>query len=620
VSTHDITATAGNLTNVNAQIAPVIDSTGYISGDFHIHQLESPDSRISHHDRLDSALAEGLEFITPSDHEHRTDFSSLITSEGVGALIGSAVNAETTTPDYGHFNAWPMTIDSTKANKGAIDWAQAAPDGQDFPSYGNYTMTPGQIFSALLADPGTDTVQINHINSFFGAGGLSIDTGLTPPQDFANNALKRLDPGVTNLWDGGFTALEVWQGSNRNDILNRTFRTNFGDWFNLLNQGIYRPLIANSDTHKLISSQTAFPRNMIASPTDDPSGLSAIADTLSGNVNEGRTFGTNGPFVNVTASAASTGQNGSIALGQPTLISTTDGEATITVDIQSPIWAEFDRVEYYINSAQYPDNTDGNPATPPTYRAAPDVIQVKGTDFAVNTVNDFPSIPGASHLEATATLNLSGLTQDTWVAVVVRGTDGVSKPIFPVVPNDLRQSSNPTLAALIDGNLGENGVLATAMINPLFIDTDGDAQYDAPGVDTTPTVDTDLDGCVNAREQSSLPAVGGERDYYHFWDYFDVWTHPSGQPTVWVKDKTINIPGDILGVARRYGPGPAPPPKPAAVTAALTPPTSDFGYHIAYDRGSVAGSDNWDRAPPDGTINIVDDILGVGRQFGHNCS
>jgi hypothetical protein len=72
------------------------------------------------------------------------------------------------------------------------------------------------------------------------------------------------------------------------------------------------------------------------------------------------------------------------------------------------------------------------------------------------------------------------LAQDTWIVALVRGTDGVSPPLFPVVPNDITQGANSTLADLLDGNLGEEGILALAFTNPLFVDVDGNGVYDAP--------------------------------------------------------------------------------------------------------------------------------------------
>jgi hypothetical protein len=90
-------------------------------------------------------------------------------------------------------------------------------------------------------------------------------------------------------------------------------------------------------------------------------------------------------------------------------------------------------------------------------------------------------VPNASRWEATTTLNLTGLTEDVWVVVLVKGTDGISEPLFPIQPNSLKTSTNTSLANLIDGNLGEDGLTALAFTNPLFVDVDGGG-WTAPGV------------------------------------------------------------------------------------------------------------------------------------------
>jgi hypothetical protein len=47
------------------------------------------------------------------------------------------------------------------------------------------------------------------------------------------------------------------------------------------------------------------------------------------------------------------------------------------------------------------------------------------------------------------------------------------------------QAGNTTRANLTDGNLGENGILAVALTNPLFVDVDGGG-WTAPGLQINP--------------------------------------------------------------------------------------------------------------------------------------
>jgi hypothetical protein len=267
-----------------------------------------------------------------------------------------------------------------------------------------------------------------------------------------------LNPSVMNFFTDTMDALEIWIGDTRGQIDTNFLGRNAGDWFNMINQGLVRTGVSDSDTHTAQSGVGGFPRNMVASPSDDPADLSGLADTLSANVNAGRVFGTDGPMVRVSVNAASTGQTASLELGSPLTISTSDGAVDITVDIQSPTWAEFDKVEYYINTTTTRhtltnQQTGAGPISVNRYTLTPDAVQTAGVDFTVNTV----PVAGtsSSRLEATTTLSLTGLTNDIYVVVMVKGTDGVSKPLFPVLPNSLDTSTNATLSDLIDGNLGE---------------------------------------------------------------------------------------------------------------------------------------------------------------------
>jgi hypothetical protein len=497
IDSQSLPITAGMNTPIAATVEHVIDTDGFISADYHVHSIDSPDSEVSYVERVNTMLAEGMNFFTPTDHEYRLDFQPTIDAMDVSDLLGTATGQEITTFDYGHFNAWPLTRDLSQVNFGATDHGGAAPDGADYPSSMNYSLTPAAIVADAHADApgGSNTVQVNHIHSHFGldgGSGLAIDTGVNPPASAVPALARRLNPMTMNFFTSTFDALEIWIGDDRGQVNTNFLGQNAGDWFNLINQGIYRTGVADSDSHKRTVSPVGSPRTMVASPSDDPGDLSDIADTLSDNVNDGRTIGTNAPMVRVTVEAASTGDIGKLELGFPTTIATTDGAVDVTVDIQSPEWAQFNRVEYYINTTTTRSSSNKQSGAGlvnvKRYAITPDVVH--------NVAPTLEPVAGTSsnRWEFTDTLSLTSLTEDTWIVVMVKGTDGVSEPLFPVNPNSLKTCLNPptctmqinqTLAELLDGNLGEDGVLALAFTNPLFVDVDGGG-YTAPGLSVVP--------------------------------------------------------------------------------------------------------------------------------------
>jgi len=136
--------------------------------------------------------------------------------------------------------------------------------------------------------------------------------------------------------------------------------------------------------------------------------------------------------------------------------------------------------------------------------------------------------------------------------------------------------------------------------------------------------DTDGDRCPNVKELMGSPPQGGLRDPEYHWDFYDVWTRPLGDPTGWERERTVSLLGDIFGVAYRFGASRAggPPSESEALAEALVAPAPNdtTGYHAEYDRSGPPGDYAWDLGPPDGTIDLLNDIFGVALQFGHDCT
>jgi hypothetical protein len=476
-----LTVTAGATANVSAQIARVVDTPGFISSDHHVHGIASADSRVSDYDRVHQFAGEGVDNIIMTDHHAHTDLIPQIDALGFTGFVTATIGEEITTWDTGHYNGYPFTIDPTRPSGGSTDWGGAAAAGADFPSLGSYILEPAAI--ELLAQTGPtatpDTiVQINHIDSHFVP--MKIDTSLVPPQsglDAAGRLRFRMNPAGGELYHH-FKALELWNGDNRTQQ-SHFLNERIGIWFNHLNQGLPTTAIADTDTHAFANLESAGARSWCASSTDDPALMSP--GEIAQSVGAGRCVGGQGIYVQTRlVDAANPSNVADLTLGGGSLLAVTNPVAGLTLEIkvQAPLWAEFDRIQIFANATTIPSPTQ--PAVAELFGATPTMTLTAPADFTISTNNVFPLVAGGSRREATVNVPFTNMTDDTWFVVVVKGTDGVSKPMFPVHPAQLQQSGNGTLAGLTDGNLGQSGTMALAFTNALYADVDGSPGFDAP--------------------------------------------------------------------------------------------------------------------------------------------
>jgi hypothetical protein len=473
-----IAVAAGETTTVDATLVRVVDTAGFAAADYHVHLLNSFDCGVTRDERILTMMAEGVDFFAATDHDFVTDLRADIMRLGGDALVASVPGVEVTTFNLGHFNIWPLEPDPTSHIGGPPDWGRAGvAAGTDFPSLGSYDLSPAELFAL---GPEGSVVQANHFNSanlgYFHLAG--IDTAMNPPQSFSDPTRIRQNPAMANLYDDGLTALELWIEATRGQAA-LFEQANLGDWFNLLNQGRVKAGTANSDTHSTAAVQAGGPRNYVASAVDDPQSLTA--SVLAESVNAGRVVGSNGPFVRITLEGDD-GELAGLELGLPHVVTATSA-ATLHLHIQSPAWAEFDRIDVYTNTQPVPVADSNHLGVEvPRYNVVPAFSLNAGVDFEVERLAVDEGIAGAERLEASIDVPLE-VDGDAWVVVVVKGSDGVSRPLWPMNPHDLDAESNTTLDQLTDGNLGESGVLALAFTNPLFIDADGNGQFDPASLD-----------------------------------------------------------------------------------------------------------------------------------------
>lgn len=494
IDAEPVTITAGETTAVDAAIAPVLDTDGWLSADYHVHMIDSPDSRVSRRDRIRSYAGEGVDVIVATDHAAVTDLVPDIAAAGFTGLVGAIPGEEITTFDYGHFNAYPLRPDPTQPQtQGATDHAGAAPPGQNFPAYGHFNLPPAEIEALVLGDPRHDgletVVQVNHIDSHFGP--LKIDSAQVPPRsqlEPGEASLFRLDPAIEDFHHH-FAALELWNGESEGKV--REFLDlRLGIWMNLLNQGRLATFVAGSDTHQLQNLASAGARNWTPASNADPASFEPAE--IGRAVRAGKLVGGQGLFVTARLVATDGSDTSASLAGVPpagaapastaagTLLGVTNGAVDVVIRVQAPTWAPYDRIELYRNAAT--QVTGSNGGVPTLYTGLPTTVLHAGTDFTVETV----AVNGAERLETNVTVHLDGLEQDEWIVVAAGGSAGISPPMFPVYPYPTSLAENPTLEALMEVTAEEQGMRAFGMTNALYVDVDGNGVFDPPGVSVLP--------------------------------------------------------------------------------------------------------------------------------------
>jgi hypothetical protein len=495
-----VTPTAGDpdqtLTFRLRRVAP---ATGYVSSEYHVHSVGSPDSPVLYEDRVATMLADGVELFASTEHDYISDIQPVIESMGVERDVRVIPGIEVTPFAYGHFNAWPMQPNNDSANHGAIDWARGTE---------GFAMIPGEIFSAMR-DRGAELVQVNHPRSgagdafgfqqFFDRAGLAFDYAT---RVISTDSLRIPVPmewlrlPETSLFSDQFNALEVWNGfsttdSNgdgvrelsRLDIVTR-------DWFNFLSFGLDVVPLGNSDTHTIVKDPAGMPRTYVRVSDDSPTALANgnivadVVDTLAGRNNTPRdVVVTNGPHIMVQA-------NGDSApLGK--VLTPSSNTVQFEITVIAPEWAEFDTIEIFANATPATgDDIESSALNPlacftsrtglmgndtcgnaPLGGARAMTVELKDVGSGYNRWEATVSIT----IAATDIMNRTGATgSDAWFVIRAYG----QKAIFPILMNDVL--SQATVDTLVSGTSGEvdtllrgAGVPAVAFTAPIFVDFDG---------------------------------------------------------------------------------------------------------------------------------------------------
>jgi hypothetical protein len=160
----------GGAAVATGQLRRVVDTTGWMSMDGHVHSENSIDSSMSLRNRVLSAAGEGLEIAISTDHNFVSDWRPMVDALQLRPWLTSFVGIEFTTLESGHYNAYPLSYQIGPVTHGSFEWFGRPPD---------------ELMAGLrkLADPqaGGNIVVCNHprdaTQGYFNQYGRSSITG-----------------------------------------------------------------------------------------------------------------------------------------------------------------------------------------------------------------------------------------------------------------------------------------------------------------------------------------------------------------------------------------------------------------------------------------------------------
>jgi hypothetical protein len=292
-----------------------IDTTGFISSDFHLHLM------FAMRDGAMVAAAEGLDLLTATDHNILKDYAPYIQNLNLGRFLKSAIGLEIDT-GFGHFNSFPVESNL---------WDDAV--------FRKAIRTPGELLRLLRQNPGDEITQINH------------PRGRNEPNPATSYFDGRLNRQTSDIeypyFETGFDQMEVFNaladsprmGDNSPDHIGRIPLTDqkLKDWYSLLNRGILLTGVANTDSHLYPKDLPGYPRNYVASPADNPWEIepARIVDALKRRASTASL----GPFVELTVNGAPVGS----------IITRRDRSVSLNVKVQAAPWIPVDVVEIVSN-------------------------------------------------------------------------------------------------------------------------------------------------------------------------------------------------------------------------------------------------------------------------------
>ena len=302
-----------------------VDTTGWLSADFHSHSSPSGDNTASQRGRVLNLMAEHIEFAPCTEHNRISTYSPHLRALNAVDRMATCTGIELTGQPLplNHQNAFPLVHRAHLQDGGA-------PTTHIDPA-----MQIERL--AMWDDDSEKLLQINHPNIVQMLGDR--DQNGEPDGGFERmfhfvDVMEIHPPG--SIFQSPDTTNDP-----QDDFGNRMF-----NWLQLLNLGYRVPGVVNTDAHWNFHG-SGWLRNYIRSATDDPS--QATIEELVRESELGHIVMTNGPFLEVEARALN--PSGQRAIPGDNLFAE-GGKLALHVRVQCSNWLEVNRVQLFINGRQ----------------------------------------------------------------------------------------------------------------------------------------------------------------------------------------------------------------------------------------------------------------------------
>ncbi len=610
-----------------------VDTTGWITGDFHVHGQNSYDAVVKHRDRVICFAGEGMDLLSTSDHDYVTNLAPYALELGLDKWLKTQVGLELTTVEIGHWLAFPLRYEEWKEGKrlqeqGAVDWTGLFPEqihsslralgryGPEdtvlvvahprdsffgyFDQFGLNEFDPSKVegsmfeylppfhenpiavpeafsgtFDALElfnskrfelirtptvaemrdynqaqamirsqaltgADPAVIERQLinldheiikdilkrspseqNAIWDSDGSGGCELLTFCTSDSDCAQDEGQLCDRVAMACYKPCLEDLDCPDSSCINercaplaDGANpcTSHQGVVDDWFRLLDYGVVRTGMGNSDSHQLFSqTEGGLPRNFVKLDAQTP--MAIDSRKVARAIKRGAVVPSYGPFIQVWLDGTTLGDGPVSANGKNTL--------PLRIRVQSPDWFDVDRVEVYRSGRLIHVLTgDGDEINPE--------LQVDTSGL---------KLPNYSSVNLDVTLDEPVPESDSWYVVIAMGLGGRDlSPVYTEHPylklqiGDILSRSFSSVPLPFDISSPSVPrvfrIYPYAITNPVFVDVDGNGSYDAPhptptwaggsalGSKTTPLSSSRIGGSPLTRPMSQGDFRQGQLRYF----------------------------------------------------------------------------------------------------------